>query len=42
LDDPVERKRRMTELRERLKAPEVKDIRFLPGEHDAGPAGIRM
>ena len=34
-DDPVERKRRMTELREQLKALKVKDIRFLPGEHDA-------
>jgi heme/copper-type cytochrome/quinol oxidase subunit 2 len=35
-DDRVERKRRMTELVEQLKALKVKDIRFLPGEHDAG------
>ena len=34
-DDRVERKRRMTELREQLKALKVKDIRLLPGEHDA-------
>jgi len=35
-EDRVERKRRMTELQEQLKALKVKDIRFLPGEHDAG------
>ncbi len=34
-EDRVERKRRMTELQEQLKALKVKDIRFLPGEHDA-------
>ena len=34
-DDRVERKRRMTELNEQLKALKVRDIRFLPGEHDA-------
>ncbi|HTW91378.1 MAG TPA: cupredoxin domain-containing protein [bacterium] len=34
-NDPAERRRRMTELREQLKALKVKDIRFLPGEHDA-------
>ncbi len=34
-DDRVERKRRMTELVEQLKALKVRDIRFLPGEHDA-------
>jgi len=34
-DDRAERRRRMVELREQLKALKVKDIRFLPGEHDA-------
>jgi heme/copper-type cytochrome/quinol oxidase subunit 2 len=34
-DDRVERKRRMTGLLEELKALKVRDIRFLPGEHDA-------
>jgi 3',5'-cyclic AMP phosphodiesterase CpdA len=34
-DDRVERRRRMTELREQLQALKVKDVRFLPGEHDA-------
>lgn len=34
-DNRAERKRRMLELRQQLKALKVKDIRFLPGEHDA-------
>jgi hypothetical protein len=35
-DDPVERRSRMKGLVEQLKALKVRDIRFLPGEHDAG------
>jgi 3',5'-cyclic AMP phosphodiesterase CpdA len=35
-EDRAERRRRMNGLREQLKALKVKDIKFLPGEHDAG------
>jgi 3',5'-cyclic AMP phosphodiesterase CpdA len=34
-DDPVERRRRMTEFREIVSALNVKTVRFIPGEHDA-------
>jgi hypothetical protein len=34
-DDRVERRHRLAGLREQLKALKVKDVRFLPGEHDA-------
>jgi hypothetical protein len=34
-DDPEERKKRMSEVREIINGLKVKDIRFLPGEHDA-------
>jgi len=34
-DDPNERRRRLTEFREIVAALKVKDLRFLPGEHDA-------
>jgi len=34
-DDAQERRRRMTEFREKVKALKIKDVRFLPGEHDA-------
>jgi len=34
-DDPAERRRRMTEFKEIVGALKVKDIHFLPGEHDA-------
>jgi len=33
--DSVERKRRLTELRDIMGKLKVKDVRFLPGEHDA-------
>ncbi len=36
-DDPQERRRRMREAKSILSALEVKDVRFLPGEHDAAP-----
>ncbi len=34
-DDPKERRRRMTQFREIVGELKVKDIRFMPGEHDA-------
>jgi 3',5'-cyclic AMP phosphodiesterase CpdA len=34
-DDPKERRRRMAEFRDIIKELKVKDIRFIPGEHDA-------
>jgi predicted phosphodiesterase len=34
-DDPKERRKRMTEFREIVSNLKVKNIRFLPGEHDA-------
>jgi predicted phosphodiesterase len=34
-DDPKERRQRMTEFREIVSALKVKDVRFMPGEHDA-------
>ena len=34
-DDPKERRRRLTEFREIVSALKVKDVRFMPGEHDA-------
>jgi hypothetical protein len=35
-DDPVERRRRLAEFREIVAALKVKNVRFMPGEHDAG------
>ena len=35
-DDPKERRKRLTEFRDITKALKVKDIKFMPGEHDAG------
>jgi 3',5'-cyclic AMP phosphodiesterase CpdA len=34
-DDPKERRQRMSEFREIVAALKVKDVRFMPGEHDA-------
>jgi hypothetical protein len=34
-DDPVERRRRMAEFRDIVSALKVKQVRFMPGEHDA-------
>ena len=34
-DDPKERRRRLTEFRDIVSALQVRDIRFMPGEHDA-------
>jgi len=34
-DDPVERRKRMTEFRDIAAALNVKTVRFMPGEHDA-------
>jgi 3',5'-cyclic AMP phosphodiesterase CpdA len=34
-DDPRERRRRMAEFRDIVSALNVKDVRFMPGEHDA-------
>lgn len=34
-DDPVERRKRMREFKEIIGALKVKDVRFIPGEHDA-------
>ncbi|HEU4618060.1 MAG TPA: metallophosphoesterase [Gammaproteobacteria bacterium] len=34
-DDPAERRRRMTELKQIVGALEVESLRFMPGEHDA-------
>src|SRR6185312_10594008 len=34
-DDPLERRRRMNEFRAMVRDPKVKELRFLPGEHDA-------
>ena len=34
-DDPRERRKRMTEFRDIVAALAVKDVRFIPGEHDA-------
>ena len=34
-DDPKERRRRMAEFREIVAALNVKDVRYMPGEHDA-------
>ncbi len=36
-DDASERRDRMARFREIVSALKVKDLRFLPGEHDAGP-----
>ena len=36
-DDGVERRRRMKEFREIVSQLKVKDVRFIPGEHDAAP-----
>ena len=36
-DDPKERRKRMSEVRDIIGKLKVKDIKFLPGEHDAGP-----
>ena len=38
-DDPVERRRRLTRFRELASKLTVKDVRFLPGEHDASLDG---
>ncbi len=38
-DDPLERRRRMREFREIVGKLEVKDVRFMPGEHDASLDG---
>jgi hypothetical protein len=35
-DDPAERRTRMARFREIVSQLKVKDVRFLPGEHDAG------
>jgi hypothetical protein len=35
-DDDQERRKRLGEFRDIVKRLEVKDIRFMPGEHDAG------
>src|ERR1700690_2996298 len=35
-DDPKERRRRLAEFGEIIKALKVKNIKFMPGEHDAG------
>ena len=34
-DDPVERRKRMREFREIVSGLKVKDLKFMPGEHDA-------
>ena len=34
-DDPRERRRRMAEFKQIVSALEVKDVKFIPGEHDA-------
>jgi 3',5'-cyclic AMP phosphodiesterase CpdA len=34
-DDPKERRKRMTEFRDIVSALKVKEVRFIPGEHDA-------
>jgi 3',5'-cyclic AMP phosphodiesterase CpdA len=34
-DDPKERRKRLAEFREIVSALKVKDVRFMPGEHDA-------
>jgi len=34
-DDPKERRKRLTEFRDIVSALKVKDVRFMPGEHDA-------
>ena len=34
-DDPAERRKRMAEFREIVSALKVKQVRFMPGEHDA-------
>jgi predicted phosphodiesterase len=34
-DDPQERRRRMAEFKQIVSALEVKDVKFIPGEHDA-------
>ena len=34
-DDPKERRKRLTEFRDNVSALKVKDVRFMPGEHDA-------
>jgi hypothetical protein len=36
-DDPAQRRERMKRFREIVSALKVKDVRFLPGEHDAAP-----
>jgi len=35
-DDPDERRRRLAEFRDIVSALKVKDVHFMPGEHDAG------
>ena len=34
-DDPVERRRRMAEFKDIVSALRIKNVRFMPGEHDA-------
>ena len=34
-DDPAERRRRMAEMRDMIATLKVKDVRFVPGDHDA-------
>ena len=34
-EDPVERRKRMREFQERARELKVKDVKFIPGEHDA-------
>jgi hypothetical protein len=34
-DDPTERRKRLSEFRDIVRALKVKDVRFIPGEHDA-------
>jgi hypothetical protein len=36
-DDPAERRSRLSQFKELVARLEVKDVRFLPGEHDAAP-----
>ena len=35
-DDPKERRKRLSEFRDMIQQLKVKDVRFIPGEHDAG------
>ena len=38
-DDPIERRKRMNEFRQIVSRLDVKDLRFMPGEHDASLDG---